>query len=128
MPESVQELINKIITDILNPVIVFLFVLATVLFVYGIALYLIGGQGDETKLDKGKKIILWGIIGMFVMSSAWGVVSLLCDFFGTCEDTTLNTTACTPPLMTESECRANCPEPDSVCIEVGNGCYSCEGI
>src|SRR3989338_4327314 len=42
------------------------------------------GIVNQAKLDKGKKIMFWGIIGMFIMASAWGIVRILCNFFETC--------------------------------------------
>jgi hypothetical protein len=85
-PENVtlKSLVVKITTDILNPIIILLFVLATIIFVWGIVRYNFGTQGDPKQIDTAKRVLLWGIIGMFVMASAWGIVNLLCDFFGTC--------------------------------------------
>ena len=81
---TVTELINKVTSQILNPLIILMFALATVVFGWGVVQYIIGSQGSEAKVGQGKRIMIWGIIGMFIMASAWGIVSLLCDFFGTC--------------------------------------------
>ena len=80
---TVTGLINKITQEIFNPLIILLFALATVLFAWGVVQYIIGSQGNETKVAQGKRIMVWGIIGMFIMASAWGIVYLLCDFFTT---------------------------------------------
>lgn len=82
---TVQSLVARITTEILNPIILLLFVVATIIFSWGIILYVIGGQGDANKTQTARRIIIWGIIGMFIMASAWGIVGLLCDFFGTCK-------------------------------------------
>lgn len=79
---TIPCLIDKITTQILNPVIVLLFTLATIFFVWGIILYVIGSQGDETKLKRGRQVIGWGLIGMFIMASAWSIVGVLQNFFG----------------------------------------------
>jgi hypothetical protein len=79
-----QALVTKIQTGILDPIIGLLFVLATVIFLWGVIQYVIGSQGNETKLEKGKQVMIWGIIGMTVMASAWGIVAVICQFFGTC--------------------------------------------
>lgn len=81
---TVQTLLQQIAVQLLNPIIVFLFILATLIFIWGVVLYVIGGQGDGAKMEVAKKILLWGLIGMFVMSSAWGIVNLMCNFFDTC--------------------------------------------
>ena len=82
---TAHDLIAKITSQILNPLIVLLFALATVLFGWGVVRYIMGSQGgSDATVTKAKDIMVWGIIGMFIMASAWGVVYLLCDFFGTC--------------------------------------------
>lgn len=82
--DSLTLLINKIQNAVLNPIINLLFALATVVFLWGIIQYVIGSQGDTAKLEKGKQVMIWGIIGMAIMASAWGIVKILCQFFGTC--------------------------------------------
>jgi len=82
---AIQGLLKKIETGILNPLISLLFVLATVVFLWGIIQYVIGSQGDEKKLQQGKQAMIWGIVGLFIMASAWGIVRLLCDFFTSCD-------------------------------------------
>ena len=79
---SITEIFEKIQSDILDPMIAMLFALATALLLWGVILYVIGSQGDQKKLDQGKQLMLWGIIGMTVMASAWGIVNILCDFLG----------------------------------------------
>src|SRR5262245_31779069 len=81
---TVQTLLQRIAVELINPIIVFLFILATLIFIWGVVMYIIGSAGGGNKLEQAKKILLWGLIGMFVMSSGWGIVNLLCDFFGTC--------------------------------------------
>ena len=73
--------LDKITSQILNPVIVLLFALATIMFLWGVIQYVIGSQGDTGKLEKAKNVILYGIIGMFIMASAWGIVAILQNFF-----------------------------------------------
>ena len=84
-PKTIEDIINNIIDSILNPLIYLLFAIATVIFTWGIINYVMGGEGDESRLKLGKNMIVWGLVGMFIMASAWGIVSILCDFFGTCD-------------------------------------------
>ena len=77
---SIQEIIEKITKELINPTIYLLFSAATAVFVYGIVLYIYSaGEGGTSK---GKNIMLYGIIGLFVMASALGIVKILCNFFG----------------------------------------------
>ncbi|QQG45617.1 MAG: hypothetical protein HYW89_01700 [Candidatus Sungiibacteriota bacterium] len=78
---TIADLIKKIEIGLLNPLISLLFVVATVVFFWGIIQYVIGGHGDPKKLDQGKQAMFWGIIGMFIMLSAWAIVNILANFF-----------------------------------------------
>lgn len=63
----------------LNIVIVLLFALITIYFIWGVIQYVTAG-GDDEKLAKGKKHMLWGIIGLAVVASAWGLARLLIEY------------------------------------------------
>jgi len=84
MCTTIECILTKIKGEVLDPIIAILFVLATIIFLWGVIQYVIGSQGNEQKLILGKKVMLWGIIGLTIMASAWGIVKILCDFFGTC--------------------------------------------
>lgn len=72
--ETIGSLIEKIKTNILQPFIELLFVIATVVFFWGIITYVVGSYGDETKLKQGKQAMIWGIVGLVIMTSAWAIV------------------------------------------------------
>ena len=48
---------------------------------------------SEEKREEGKKVVLYGIIGLFVMVSIWGFVNILTNTFGT-------KTVSAPPIPT----------------------------
>lgn len=52
-----------------------LYALAFLLFMIGMVRFFFLG-GDEGR-EKGKSLMLWGIIGLFVLFSVWGLVRLL---------------------------------------------------
>lgn len=60
---------KNIVTDILIPLA---FVLALLFFFWGVARYIlaVGSDGKE----EGRKIMIWGVVALFVMSSVWGLV------------------------------------------------------
>ena len=78
---SIKEIIDKITKEIINPTIYLLFAAATLMFAWGIVQYI--KSAGSAQSQKGKDIMLYGIIGLFVMASAWGIVKILCNFFGT---------------------------------------------
>ena len=54
---------------------------AVVWFVYQVFRYAVAGDEEEKAKAKGQMI--WGIVGIFVMVSVWGLVGILQSTFGT---------------------------------------------
>ncbi len=76
-----SSIINSI-TQILCQVIGLLFVLATVVFLWGIVQYVIA-SGSEDKMKEGKQYIIYGLFGLFIMVAMWGIVNAaVLTFFG----------------------------------------------
>ena len=80
-PQSVLEFIGKLSTNILNPIIAILFSLALVYFIYGVAVYIWNPNNEEAR-TKGRKSMFWGIIGMFIMTSVFGIMQFLINSIG----------------------------------------------
>jgi len=70
----------SITMDILSQAVILLIALAVVFFLYGILKY-ITARDDEEKRGKMKNIMIYGIIGLFVMISFWGIVNILINTF-----------------------------------------------
>jgi hypothetical protein len=71
------------IASIGNVVVYLLIALAVVYIVWSCVRYFIMGQsGDENRKAAGLQI-LWGIVGLFIILSIWGIVNLLLNTFGT---------------------------------------------
>jgi amino acid transporter len=79
--DNVNNLITRLAT--LGDVIVYLLVALAVIFVvYNIVIYLIKGDDPATKGKAGLNI-LWGIAGLAIIVSLWGLVNILLNTFGT---------------------------------------------
>jgi len=72
---SLKSMVATILS-FLDQVGVALIGVAALLVVYGIVRYITAGD-DPNKLSDGGKVLLWGIISLFVMVSMWGLVKLL---------------------------------------------------
>jgi len=79
-PQDIQGVIG-IFWNILAALIPVIFVLAFVLFLWGAAKYIYQAD-DATKRAEGNKLMLYGIIALFVMVSVWGLVGILGRSFG----------------------------------------------
>lgn len=73
---GIEGAVNSI-SDIINAIIPLLIGVALVVFLYGVVMYVVRSGAE----DKGKAInyIIYGIIGLFVMVSVWGLVNLVQD-------------------------------------------------
>ena len=71
---------NGVLVTTFNLVIGLLFVLATVIFLWGVIQFIVK-SGDEVARNKAKGIMTWGIIGLAVMAAAWGLVAILIQYF-----------------------------------------------
>ena len=69
-----------IVMDFLSQAVILLVALAVVFFLYGILKYITAGD-DEEKRGKMKNVMIYGIIGLFVMISFWGIVNILINTF-----------------------------------------------
>jgi heme/copper-type cytochrome/quinol oxidase subunit 4 len=68
---------------IINTVVVpIIFALAFIVFLWGVVNYYFLSGDDEGKRSEGHQFILWGIIGMVVLVSVWGLVNMLLSTLG----------------------------------------------
>ncbi|MEN9912982.1 MAG: hypothetical protein RLY66_390 [Candidatus Parcubacteria bacterium] len=68
------NVLNPIISNIIQPVVGLMFAIAIVVFTYGV-FQVVWGK-DESR-EAGKKSMIGGIIGMFIMTSAWGIIYVI---------------------------------------------------
>jgi uncharacterized membrane protein len=78
---SLGPILQKITENILTPIISVLFALAFVIFVYGI-FGMIASPEDSDKRKHGQDSILWGVVGMFIMISVFGILRLIAATVG----------------------------------------------
>lgn len=68
----------RAILDALIPVLI---TLALVAFFYGLAKYVFSAGSEEGKAD-ARKIMIAGIVALFIMVSIWGIMQLFGNTFG----------------------------------------------
>ena len=66
-----------IINTINNILVPVLFAVAFIVFLWGAFYTFIAGANSEEVKEKGKNLMLWGLISFFVMVSIWGLVNIL---------------------------------------------------
>jgi hypothetical protein len=74
-PRNFYELImNTIIGGMLRPIVTLLISGAVVIFLYGVFKFI---RSDGKEKETGKEFMVWGLVGIFVMVSVWGLVNIL---------------------------------------------------
>lgn len=72
---------TSIINILNNTVIPILFAVAVVYFLYGVVKFVMSA-GDEEKRKEGKNAMIWGIVGLVVMVSLYGLLGFLSTSLG----------------------------------------------
>lgn len=99
--DSVDELLYKLNAKVINPVIEFAFIIALVVFLWGVMQY-IRGAANQEKRKEGREHMLWGVIGFVIMLGVFGIISILTRTFGI-QGATINNDqqTFTPPTIQE---------------------------
>ncbi len=84
--DSIKDLLGQIIILIINPLIILAFVVATAYLFYSIIQMI--WNSDGSNLAEKRKSVIYGIVGMFVMFSVYGILKIVletlkikCEFF-----------------------------------------------
>ena len=78
---TIIPFLSKVNALILNPLILLLFAIAFVYFIYGVITFIKLEPGDSKKKEALNSII-WGIVGMLIMFSVYGIIRFILDSFG----------------------------------------------
>jgi hypothetical protein len=76
---TINSLLNTIATLIINPLIILGFVVATAYLFYGIVKMI--WQSDGNELAENRKSVMYGVIGLFIMFSVYGILRLVLATF-----------------------------------------------
>lgn len=76
-PPAVVAFVVKLETFVINPLIAVIFAAALVVFLWGLIEFLFAYNIDEEKRSNGKRHMLWGIIGIFIMVAINAIIALI---------------------------------------------------
>ena len=89
---TIVPFLNRALTYLINPLITLLFALATAYLLFNFVKFLSKQPGDKER-DEAWKAILWGILGLVVMFSVYGLIRVVLISFG------INTTGALSPSV-----------------------------
>ncbi len=70
----------KVVTQIVNPVILLLSAGAFVVFLWGVFEFVLHA-GDVAKRETSRKAILWGLVGLVIIFGAYGIINVAMGTF-----------------------------------------------
>lgn len=77
---ELNKFLGKVVTEIVNPIILLLAASAFVVFIWGVFNF-ITHAGDEGKRAEGKQAIFWGLIGLVIIFGAYGIINVALGTF-----------------------------------------------
>lgn len=78
---NIQGLLTSALTIINTVLLPLIVAIALVFFFWGLARFILAA-GDEEAKERGKRLMIWGIIAFFVIVAVWGIVNFLVNAFG----------------------------------------------
>lgn len=95
------KLIENINKNIVGNIVTLLSSLAFALFLFGLVRFIYDrSRGDETRLEKDKSAMTWGLIALFVLISIWGIIKMFQGFLGIENSGNINL----PKICTSGSC------------------------
>jgi len=76
LPASTSALIGRILENIINPLITLMMAVAIILFLWGVFEFVRNADSSEER-KKGGLHIMYGVIGIFIMITAYGILNLV---------------------------------------------------
>lgn len=76
---TIKALLNLLASLIINPIIILGFFIATAYLFYGIGQMIMNADGKD--LESHKKNVIFGVVGLFVMFSVYGILRFVLATF-----------------------------------------------
>ena len=76
-----EAVLQKVVSEFLSPLYQLIVAVAFVYFLYGVAKFIYDIRNPQEK-NTGKQHLLWGLIGLFIIFSVGGVLSVFESVFG----------------------------------------------
>ena len=80
--DAINEFAGKLASAVINPLLILIFGAGVVVFVWGLVeyLYALNVKGEQS--EEGKKHMLWGMVGMFIMAAAFTIIKIIANTIG----------------------------------------------
>jgi len=84
--DGLNDYFGTFITLINTTIVPLIFIMSFVVFIWGVFQYFIAGASDPAKLEQGKQLVKYSLIGFILMVSIWGIVNIVAGGLGLDEE------------------------------------------
>ena len=84
-----KEVMAAIVKNIIDPLVLLIFSVGIFLFTWGLVVFLTKVDDPEGR-KTGVQHMLWGIIGIFIMATVFGIINIVTETFGLGDPTNLS--------------------------------------
>jgi hypothetical protein len=78
---TLSSFLSQVVKLIIEPLILLLFALALFAFVGGVGVFFDLKGDDPKERERGRRVLLWGIAGFFIMVSAVSILAVVTKTF-----------------------------------------------
>jgi len=82
MRDDLVDLRRLIVDNVIDPIMLLVFAVGLLIFVFGLVEFLYGLNAETDARERGKKHMLWGMVGMFIMVIASAIVLIIINAVG----------------------------------------------
>jgi hypothetical protein len=82
MEDGIKELRGLLVDNVLQPIAILVFAVGLLVFVFGVVEFLYGLNAETDARERGKRHMIWGLVGMFIMFVASSIVFLIIEMVG----------------------------------------------
>ncbi|PCI90344.1 hypothetical protein COB18_01165 [Candidatus Kaiserbacteria bacterium] len=83
-----REVMSAIVGSIIDPIVLLIFSAGVFMFTWGLLEFLLKVDSPEDR-KKGVQHMLWGIIGIFIMATVFGILNIITETLGLGDPTKL---------------------------------------
>ena len=80
-PTNFGELVN-IFVNLIRAALPLVMGLAVLVFLWGLVKFVSRVGGDVKAVEEGKKLMIWGLVALFVLISVWGILRFFYSSLG----------------------------------------------
>jgi len=84
-----KEVMAKLVGSIIDPLILLIFSAGIFMFTWGLVIFLTQLDNPEGR-QTGVRHMIWGIAGVFIMATVFGIISIITETFGLGDPTNLS--------------------------------------